>query len=143
MQVVVDTITGVEIISDTGIGPQGPPGDAASAVITVSAGEAIGGHRLASLQGGVAMYARGDNLESAESAIGITLGAASLSGSLQVQRSGIITEPSWSWAAGPVYLAGAGLLTQAAPGTGVLLQVGIALSPIQLDVRIGTPIELL
>lgn len=143
MQVVVEQVAAVEVVIDTGVGQQGPPGDAASSVITVVAGEAIGGHRVICLQGGLAMYAHADNLSAAEAAVGVTLSAAPLSGSLQVQRGGIITEASWSWTVGPVYLSGAGLLTQAAPSTGVLLQVGMALSSTQLDVRIGTPIELL
>jgi hypothetical protein len=143
MQVLVDTLTGIEVITETMVGLQGPAGDPANSFITVAAGEAIGGNRVICLQGGLAMYAHANSLLDAEAVIGITLSAAPLSGSLQVQRQGIITEPTWAWSAGPVFLTGAGLLTQIAPDTGVLLQVGMALSPTQLDVRISAPIELL
>jgi hypothetical protein len=143
MQVLVEQVGSVEVLLETAVGPQGPAGEPANSFITVTAGESVGGHRAICLKSGLAMHANADSLPDAEAVIGITLSAAPLSGSLQVQRQGIITEPTWAWSAGPVFLAGAGLLTQAAPSAGVLLQVGTALSPTQLDVRIGTPIELL
>jgi hypothetical protein len=143
MQVVVEQVGSVEVLSEIGVGPQGPAGDPANATLSLLAGENIGGHRVVRQFAGAAMYAHGAILADAEAVIGISLGAASLGVLLQVQRAGIITEPTWAWSAGPVFLTGAGLLTQIAPDTGVLLQVGMALSPTQLDVRISAPIELL
>lgn len=142
-QVLVEQVYSVDVITEVSTGLQGPAGASGTQILTIEAGESVGGHRVVYQAGTLAMHANENSLNEAEAVIGISISAASPGVSLQVQRAGIIMEPTWSWSPGPVYLAGTGLMTQEAPSAGVLLQVGIALSPTQLDVRIGAPIELL
>lgn len=60
--------------------------------------------------------------------IGITTSAISAGGSGQVQMSGIMNEPSWSWTPGKViWVTNNGVLSQVPPPTGKwILQIGVA-----------------
>ncbi len=123
-------------------GPAGVPGvaglDGQSAVPNIAyyAGEAIGGGRAVYIDGGVAYYADKDNT-SADAVLGITLNAASIAGSLNIRYIGVIVEPSWAWTPGePVYLSTNGMLTQVAPTTGALVELGVALTATSLNIRI-------
>jgi hypothetical protein len=106
------------------------------------AGAALGGHRAVYVEAGVANYASADNATSAAMCVGITRAAAVQGAAALIITAGLITEPSWSWAAGPVYLGINGALTQTAPTSGSLVRIGIATSPIEVDVRVEPPIQL-
>lgn len=106
------------------------------------AGTVLSGHRAVYSDGVTARYASSSDLSSAERCIGITTQAAAQGALVYVRRAGLLVEPTWSWAAGPVWLALDGALTQTIPTTGVMLQVGMALDPTTLDVRVGTPVTL-
>jgi hypothetical protein len=107
------------------------PGDS----LTVTAGQALGGHRAVYIAAdGKAYYAAPD--ATSRLTIGITTGAASLSAPVTIQTGGEVDEPSWTWAAtGPVWLAASGQLTQILPTTGYLFQVGIPMGPTRLRIE--------
>ena len=110
--------------------------------ITRVAGEDIGGNRAIRSDG---FYADNtDNLDLASSCIGISIGAVSTSQSISIKITGIMTEPTWSWASSsPVYLGINGVLTQTPPIAGYVQQLGIALSATELLIEVEQPIEVL
>lgn len=107
--------------------------------VTATANGALSGHRAVGVSGGQASYA---DATTQPNVTGITQGAASNGASVVVQTTGELVEPSWNWSNGPVYLASNGLLTQAPPSSGALVEVGTALSPTKLLIRIQSPIYL-
>lgn len=124
-------------------GPAGPPGAAA---LTVTAGAALSGHRIVYLDAaGKAQYASNQTASHALIALGLTLGAAALDEAVSVQRSGEVTEPSWSWTLEqPVYLGDTGLLTQTAPTSPALFQriVGFPTAATKLFLALREPVFL-
>lgn len=123
-------------------GPRGQDGANGGAVENFTAGAVISGHRMLSAAGGLVVPADAASISSAESCVGLGLQAAAFGEPVSVLRFGRVTELTWSWAPGPVYLGADGAMTQTPPDTGVLLQVGQAFDSHTLDVRIGTPILL-
>ena len=95
------------------------------------AGEALGGHRCVLLNAmGEAFYADCSIPAHFGRLAGITNGATAAGDSTTIIRSGVMSEPAWSWIEGaPVFLGQSGLLTQAAPNVGFQQVIGIALSP--------------
>lgn len=99
---------------------------------TALAAEALSGHRIVTeLPDGTVGYASSDDLADLHAPLWLTLGAATLGGSVDLLLLGSATEGSWSWTPGPVYLGANGALTQSPP-TGspalFLAQVGVATS---------------
>ena len=121
---------------------QGPPGPPGGGVITVTAGQNLSGHRIVSAgAAGLAVYADKDLLTSVQKVLGLTTGAAASGALVSIVPSGEITEPSWTFDTDlPVYLGKSGALTQMAPTTGAILQVGVALASTRLFIDIKTPI---
>lgn len=123
-------------------GPQGPPGPSGDSVIAYIAGETLGGNRAVKADAtGKAVYATNTDTGS-QHLLGVTTGAAVLGASVDVQRSGIMVEPSWSWTPSqPVFLGVNGVLTQVFP-TGALLSiiVGFALTPTSIHLSPREPI---
>lgn len=87
---------------------------------------------------GQAVYASNDTLDNAQ-VIGITTVAATAGNNVTIKTSGIITDASWSWTKGAVYLGTNGQLTQTAPtGGAIIVHVGKALTATKLQVDIDT-----
>lgn len=123
-------------------GPQGPPG--AYAPETVATGEIIIGRHVVAVIGGLAYHASNDDSQRCRNALGISLEAQTELGQpVRVQCSGPLSEPSWNWIAGPVYLGQNGQLTQAPPATpGLFLkEIGVAEAPGTLFVRVMNEIQ--
>lgn len=123
-------------------GPAGRDGTQGGEVATFIAGAVLSGHRALYSDGAAVRYASADDPSSAERCVGISLQAAAPGGEVLVRRAGLLIEATWTWTPGPVFLAAGGVMSQTAPDSGVLLQLGIALDATTLDVRIGTPILL-
>ena len=127
-------------------GAQGPIGPAGGAALTVTAGAALSGHRIVYLDASQkAQYASNQTASHALIALGLTLGAAALDEAVSVQRSGEVTEPSWSWTLEqPVYLGDTGLLTQTAPTSPALFQriVGFPTAATKLFLALREPVFL-
>lgn len=75
--------------------------------------------------------------------LGMTTGAASAGDPVTVQTAGDIDEPSWNWTPGPVFLDANGTMTQTAPESGFLQQIGVASAPTKILIRIGPAIKLI
>lgn len=117
-------------------GPQGPTGASGSAeAATFVAGENISGHSVIKVIGGLAYQCDAATFGDTGKAIGIATGAALNGASISVQQGGQLTEPSWSWTEGPVYVGATGFLTQDLSGLVYLHQIGVALSATTVDVN--------
>lgn len=89
---------------------------------------------------GEAIYASNNTLANAQ-VVGITLGAASSAQQVGVKTFGPMSDASWNWTKGAVYLGTNGQLTQTAPSGGaIIVQVGRALTATQLFVDVDTTI---
>lgn len=87
---------------------------------------------------GQAVYASNDTLDNAQ-VIGITTVAATAGNNVTIKTSGVITDASWNWTKGAVYLGTNGQLTQTAPtGGAIIVHVGKALTATKLQVDIDT-----
>lgn len=122
---------------DPGIqGPPGTPGAGGEVVqLTRIAFDDLGGHRIVTLAGGdVLIYASNDDIQFLGGPLWMTTGAIMAGESGTVLAFGPITEPTWNWDVGPVYLGTNGLMTQDPPTIPALfsVQIGFALSPISM-----------
>jgi len=105
-------------------------GDASSfSRVEVTAGEALGGHRAVVVANNEAFYADPSSPSQAGQYVGITSNAAQLGDPVQVNFTGEMTESSWSWAPGSIYVGANGTLTQTRPTTGWVLNIATALEP--------------
>ena len=127
-------------------GAPGPAGAAGTngGTGTYTAGMTLSGGMVVAVRSdGNAYYADSSTPADAWRTAGFTTGAASLGSAVIVQESGELTEPGWAWTPGlPVFLGSTGLPTQAAPASGFILIVGVALEPTVLLVRIEQAIIL-
>lgn len=124
-------------------GPQGPMGPAGSTSVRVSAGVAIGGHRVVTLgEQGRAVYASPTIVRDSGRILGISMHAAVTGADVDVLRDGEVIEPSWSWDLNkPIYLGQDGtLVQQVAPESAFTLIVGFPISATKMYFSIGTPI---
>lgn len=134
--------TGQQVIAAGFRGPAGPPGTMGDSDLDVVAGTVLGGHRVVYYDGLVVRYADHVDEANADKVLGITTQAAEQGGVIRVKRQGLLVESTWSWNPGPVFLGSNGLLTQASPVTGFILQVGVAMNATTLDIRPTFPIYL-
>ena len=113
------------------VGMQGPPGPSGSgSADTITAAEALGGHRVITAAG---LHATNATIDLA---IGITSGAASTGTQAAYVSSGFIDEPSWTWTPQlPIFIGASGVLTQIEP-IGTLRQVGTAVTATRIAVNL-------
>jgi len=125
-------------------GRQGEPGTSTDdTILSYEAGQTVSGHRAVILEDEKVYYADCTTLSHAKRILGITTGAAMVGVLANVQVSGELTEPSWSWTLDvPVWLSTTGLLSQTPPLSGFSLTVGFPVSATKLLVRISEPIFL-
>ena len=71
---------------------------------------------------------------------GIAANAAVDGDTVEVHTQGPMTDASWTWVAGPVYVDDEGVLSQTAPTTGWIVTVGMAIAPDTIDIHIQLPI---
>lgn len=127
-------ITVPTIVRITAPGPQGPkglPGADGGSVTQLLAGTTLSGHRLVTKQSNDSVvYVDNTNTADTNRPYWLTLGSAISGAEIDLQFSGVVTEPSWAWTPGPLYLGTAGQLTQTVPVSPAvfLAQVGFATS---------------
>lgn len=140
----VETVVLLEAAQQGPPGPPGAPGQAGVSYVTFLASGPLGGHRaVRATFARHAQYSDNDDVAGAASVLGITLHAADAEAPVNVAASGEIVEPSWAWAVdAPIFVGGAGVLTQVPPTTGFQLVVGVATSPTSMLVSIKQPIIL-
>lgn len=119
-------------------------GTAANNDLTVGiAAEALGGHRAVYRSAAGFRYAGSDQPTTADAVVGITTGSATPGGEVTVRTDGVMIEPSWTWTPEePVFLGLNGLITQTAPATGVVVELGVALTTTSILVRVQKAIYL-
>lgn len=115
------------------IGPPGPAGPVGG-IATRIAGENIGGHRAVTVGADGKAYLASPVEPQAQAVLGVTTGAAAAGASVTVQCAGVLSEASWAWAPGPVWLSADGVLTQVVPTVGAAVHIGIAGGPTSLTV---------
>jgi hypothetical protein len=110
--------------------------------LSLNAGEALSALRAVTSDGnGDAVYASNNTLANAQ-VIGITETAASSGAAVAIRTSGLMTDPSWSWSKGTIYLGTNGQLTQTAPSGGAfVVHVARALTATTIQIDIDTLIE--
>jgi hypothetical protein len=125
-------------------GADGTDGVNGGGIVTLTAAVAIGGQRVVTTDGsGSAIYADNGTLAHANNVVGLSLGAAAIAGSLDVQTGGAVEDPSFAFTPGAVLWLGAnGMIATAPPGTGFSLVVGYAMTATKIFLNIGTPIIL-
>lgn len=110
-------IEGVEDVSNTGVS------GGTSGVVTVNiiATEIISKYNLVTSDGKVA---DSSIVLLKNKIVGVALNNAIVSGTVTVQISGLLVEPTWTWGTGYVFLNGTGI-SQFAPATGYIKVVGV------------------
>lgn len=128
-------------------GPQGIPGaGGGSSDILKVATTALGGQRVVISDGASnAAYASNQVLAHRDFVLGVTTGAASAGATVTVKRSGEMTEPTWSWSVGNVWLGVNGLLTQTPPVPPALFSriIGTAIAPTVVRIDLREPINVI
>ena len=90
---------------------------------------------------GLAKYATPDSLANAV-VIGISTTSASTGQNITIKTSGQITDASWNWTKGAIYLGANGALTQTAPtGGSIIVHVAKAITATTLIIDIDTIIQ--
>jgi hypothetical protein len=77
---------------------------------------------------GVVVYASSDDPAGMARPAWMTTGAAASGAAVTLAYYGLVTEPSWAWSPGPLYVGVGGLLTQTPPASGYIRLVGAAVS---------------
>jgi hypothetical protein len=115
-------------------GEKGDPGDAADTP-TFEAGESLSAKRAIRVEGDIAYYADGADSAHAGKALGISAGAVSLGDTVTVRMTGMVQELTWTLTEGPVYVGANGALTQSVSGLAFVQQIGVAVSPTQININ--------
>ncbi|WP_088260575.1 hypothetical protein [Fimbriiglobus ruber] len=124
-------------------GPVGPQGG--SNGYTAIAAVDIGGQRVVRLTATGLVYADATQTGSLSQAYGLSASAAAMGETVNVTAYGPVTEPSWNWSLGPVFLGVAGALTQSpptAPSSVFSLVVGYAIGAQTVFIDPQPPITL-
>ena len=114
-------------------GPPGPPGD----ILSIVAGEFLGGHRVIASAGAEGIHADQTN-SSAQRVVGLSTGSAAPGTLCLLKWTGLLVYPAGELIVNaPIFLGETGLITQVPPTTGWLRQVGIASDSSTISIDIG------
>lgn len=134
------------VVASSSPGVQGPAGADGGTYTTKLASAALGGHRIVRAVSATHVdYASADQITHGDDILGMTIGAASVGGTVQIVDSQDVAEPSWAWTPQePLYLGLNGLLTQTPPDapSAIAVVVGFATSATSARIRIDPPIYL-
>lgn len=97
--------------------------------LTYTAGTSLSALRAVTLDNSLqAVYATNTTLANAQ-VLGITVTTANFGSPVLIRTVGVMTDGSWNWIKGPVFLGSNGALTQVAPTGGLIVApIGRALS---------------
>lgn len=125
-----------EIIAAGFRGPPGRDGNSGAFLLSMIAGETLGGHRAVYFDGQVVRYA--DYLDpNCLPVLGITEQAALAGDPVLVRIGGLLTGFPGSWETGPLFLTSQGLFSQTPPQEGYFVHIGkvwASTSTLQLDI---------
>lgn len=133
----VSTVT-LEIVEVALQGPrgiQGIPGPAGGAAFQRIAGEPISGHRAVRAVNGLIYYCDADDVTQAGECIGISLNAAVTGDSVTIQALGEVTEPSWNFSAGPLFVRSLGQIGGES-GREYTQEIGLVITPNTIFINI-------
>lgn len=133
-QVVAQDVIVVEVAQ-----PGAPAGPGAPTTLQLTAAGAVSALRAIVAEGGAGRYPDTGTPADAGSVVGVSKTAAADGDPFDVTTSGEISDSSWSWSPGPVFVGAGGALSQS-PGAGWVLEVGRAVGPTRLLVNVKTPI---
>lgn len=126
-------------------GPQGirgVPGPDGGSALQRIAGETLSALRAVYELNGQVFYLDYRDSAHIDLLLGITLTAADMSATVDLQRSSFIDDSGWSWTPGRVWLGVDGALTQTPPADGYDVLIGAAVSATRITLNITDPIEL-
>ena len=124
-------------------GEQGPIGPEGASTLQRVAGETISALRLVyENDNGEVFYIDKEDDININSILGLTITSASTGGNVNVQRTGVVDDDSWSWDAGKVWLGANGVLTQSPPSVGFDVLIGTAVSSTRIILNIQDSILL-
>jgi hypothetical protein len=105
-------------------------GDDAVSENTISAiaGENISIYRVVYIENDKVYLADKNTLTSRHKILGITIETQSINNLIDIKIAGSVTNASWNWNPGNVYVGSNGALTQVEPTSGYIVQIGIALN---------------
>lgn len=111
--------------------------------INITPSVPVGGHRIiVGLSTGYEL-ADNTNLDHFGKVLGITTSATNGVNSTNLITGNYLTEQSWSFALGNIFVGTNGMLTQTVPTVGFIQQIATAISPTEIIVNIKPPIKLL
>lgn len=146
--IVFESGSATEIVEIGAAGPQGIQGESGGSteMVTKIAAVSVGGHRVVILNAADQVeYADSHTIAHRDVVYGITTGAASIGSPAQIQRSGELVEPSWTWTPQlPVFLSVTGLLTQTAPASPAVFSriVAFAVTATKIVIGLREPLTL-
>jgi len=109
-------------------------------IFELVAGVALSGDRaVIANSAGQAIYADGANPSHVGRVIGITVNAAASGTNVAIAPSGELTETSWNWTPGAVFVGANGVLTQAPPASGFTQAIAVVITPTRIRVQILSP----
>jgi hypothetical protein len=123
-------------------GRPGEPGPAGGSALQRVAAETLSALRAVYELDGVVRYLDYRDADHVALLIGVTITAGLASEPVNIQSAGPLTDASWQWAPGPVWVGSAGHLTQAPPDDGFDLLIGSAVSATRIQLNLQRPIEL-
>lgn len=108
----------------------------------LTAGQAISQYKLVTTNAaGLAIYADSATASHVDQVIGISRQAATAGTTFEVQDTGLIENPAWSWTVGkPLFVSLNGDISQDAFSGVFVQQIGFAKSPTEIAVRLGTAV---
>ena len=112
---------------------------------TGQAGEALTAFSAVYADAGIIFNADNTDPATMDQVIGVTLTDAIIGAEIEVVTDGVINNPAWTWAEGPVFVDVAGAMTQVPPtppAAGYLLKIGVPTTPTQLTIDFDRPITL-
>lgn len=84
-----------------------------------------------------------DTLTQQDKILGLTITSSSIAGeAVDVLGEGYSVDPTYGFTAGPLWLGNAGVITQVKPTSGMLVQLGVAISATEIYFDIGLAIKL-
>lgn len=108
-----------------------------------SADNIASGRVVRSRADGAALLATPDTPATTWPILGVTRNAAGEGGMLYVVRSGALENPGWAWTPGaPLWLGAGGEPTQTEPASGMLVEIGFALTATTIVVDLQRPLPL-
>lgn len=144
-QVVVDEVEVIEVLTVAEQGPPGVPGSpgpSGGTSVQRSAGATVSALRVVYELNGEVFHLDREDAAHIHLLLGVALNAGAAGTPINVQRFFDITDASWNWTPGRVYLGAAGALTQTPPAVGYHVLIGSAVSATRLTLNLQDPISM-